>query len=221
MGQLDSACTAGAPPSGEHDRRRHRAARQLHPQPLVQAPHALGVAVQAACESRSKSKGLKPGDHVSRSSRVESPPNPGVCFKRYGSTAFDLYSPTSALIASRSISTNAIPCCFPPPPSPQRYKLNLKAQTLKPAFHLMGSRVETRRFQARWVNCIQPVQPHLAAASLFPLLVPFFTFFIRLHHQHLGANEREGDGRGDRRGAAYKVAFENKQIMKPGYHISG
>jgi hypothetical protein len=30
----------------------------------------------------------------------------------------------------------------------QRHKLNLKLQTLKPGFHLIGARVETRRFQA-------------------------------------------------------------------------
>jgi hypothetical protein len=34
-------------------------------------------------------------------------------------------------------------------------------QALKPGFHFIGSRVETRRFQALWVNWIQLIQgPH-------------------------------------------------------------
>jgi hypothetical protein len=32
-------------------------------------------------------------------------------------------------------------------------------QILKPGYHVSGSRVETRRFQALWVNCIQLVKP--------------------------------------------------------------
>jgi hypothetical protein len=58
-------------------------------------------------------------------------------------------------------------------PSMERYKLHLKAN-LEIRFSLhglprrqlcrfIGSRVETRRFQAMGVDCIQLVQPHLDA----------------------------------------------------------
>jgi hypothetical protein len=36
----------------------------------------------------------------------------------------------------------------------------VKSKGLKPVFHLIGSRVETRRFRALWVNCIQLAQPY-------------------------------------------------------------
>jgi hypothetical protein len=37
-----------------------------------------------------------------------------------------------------------------------------KAQTLKPGYHISGSRVETRRFRALWAKWIQVVTaPHL------------------------------------------------------------
>jgi hypothetical protein len=46
------------------------------------------------------------------------------------------------------------------------YKLtHLKAQTLKPGFRLIGSTVETGRFQALWVNWMQPVHSPLTRRS--------------------------------------------------------
>jgi hypothetical protein len=41
-------------------------------------------------------------------------------------------------------------------------EFEMEAQTLKPAFHFKGSRDETRRFRALWVNWIQRLQPRLA-----------------------------------------------------------
>jgi hypothetical protein len=32
-------------------------------------------------------------------------------------------------------------------------------------YHFIGSRVETRRFQAPWVNCIQLVPPHPSSTN--------------------------------------------------------
>jgi hypothetical protein len=41
-----------------------------------------------------------------------------------------------------------------------------ESKGLKPGYHFIGSRVETRRFQALWVNWIQLVQPHLELKDL-------------------------------------------------------
>jgi hypothetical protein len=84
-----------------------------------------------------------------------------------------------------------------------------KQKALKPGFHFIGSGVETRRFQAMRVNCIQLVQPN----------------------QVRDGGGRQGEGNsaakpGDPQrpdvllGVAVQVAFKSK-FRKPGYHISG
>jgi hypothetical protein len=40
-------------------------------------------------------------------------------------------------------------------------QVDFESKGLKPAYRISGSRVETRRFQALWVNSIQLVQPRL------------------------------------------------------------
>jgi hypothetical protein len=56
----------------------------------------------------------------------------------------------------------------PADPLLQRYKLNLKLQTLKPGYYISGSRVETRRFQAMCQldsTSAPPCETHPRAAS--------------------------------------------------------
>jgi hypothetical protein len=64
----------------------------------------------------------------------------------------------------------APPRAAPPSAPPRRSgtNLHLKPQTLKPVSHLIGSRAETGRFQARWVNRVQLAPPHHVAP---PVLV--------------------------------------------------
>jgi hypothetical protein len=45
-------------------------------------------------------------------------------------------------------------------------RLHLKKQTLKPGFHLIGSRVETRRLSSYGSSWIQRVQPRLASLAV-------------------------------------------------------
>jgi hypothetical protein len=78
-------------------------------------------------------------------------------------------------------------------------------QTLKPGYHLMGSRVETTwvpgTFQL-WVRGSQRAPPRLAR-----LLRPV----PKALHRRIA----------DALDAASPVAFEKHKILKPGYHITG
>jgi hypothetical protein len=158
MGQMNSTCRA--PPR-----------RRTKPSPVA--------AVQV--ESLRKQT-LEPRFHFtgSRHQEVETRALSGAMGQLDSRTCV-LCSPHPAAILSRSSHTV------------ERYKLECGSKVLKSGFlHFIGSRVQTRRFQAighNWIQLVQP-PPH-------------------------GAHPQQAHGV-----AAQDAAFESK-CLKPGYHISG